>query len=182
MRWSNCRPIVRPTEPTASPTNGGARRMPGGSSGRPGWRRIPDRFARCGSLSKSLHAVPSRWCPPPLPCSSRWNAAPATGIAAWRFTRRNEARHMRTIAVSAPVIKSNFGWTIPVPGANQPGPRLEETLRRHTWQSSSVVEQRTHKPLVGGSNPPSATSSFSRGVQAPEIQSDDGRTLVLECT
>jgi hypothetical protein len=25
------------------------------------------------------------------------------------------------------------------------------------WQSSSAVEQRTHKPLVGGSNPPFAT-------------------------
>lgn len=32
-----------------------------------------------------------------------------------------------------------------------------------TWQSSSGVEQRTHKPLVGGSNPPSATT-FSTGV------------------
>jgi hypothetical protein len=26
------------------------------------------------------------------------------------------------------------------------------------WQRSSVVEQGTHKPLVGGSNPPAATS------------------------
>ena len=26
-----------------------------------------------------------------------------------------------------------------------------------TWQRSSVVEQGTHKPLVGGSNPPAAT-------------------------
>ena len=28
------------------------------------------------------------------------------------------------------------------------------------WQRSSVVEQGTHKPLVGGSNPPAATSRF----------------------
>src|SRR6476620_7048155 len=27
-----------------------------------------------------------------------------------------------------------------------------------SWRSSSVVEQATHKPLVGGSNPPSATN------------------------
>ena len=33
---------------------------------------------------------------------------------------------------------------------------------RRVRQSSSVVEQRTHKPLVGGSNPPSATLGFSR--------------------
>ena len=31
------------------------------------------------------------------------------------------------------------------------------------WQSSSGVEQRTHKPFVGGSNPPSATISPLRG-------------------
>src|SRR5262245_10883310 len=34
---------------------------------------------------------------------------------------------------------------------------LRETVET-TWRSSSVVEQGTHKPLVGGSNPPSATS------------------------
>ena len=31
--------------------------------------------------------------------------------------------------------------------------------RRLAWRSSSVAEQGTHKPLVGGSNPPSATRS-----------------------
>ena len=37
-------------------------------------------------------------------------------------------------------------------------------LHSACWQRSSVVEQRTHKPLVGGSNPPAATSLFDRGV------------------
>ena len=32
---------------------------------------------------------------------------------------------------------------------------------RCPWRSSSVVEQGTHKPLVGGSNPPSATNPRS---------------------
>ena len=32
-------------------------------------------------------------------------------------------------------------------------------------QRSSAVEQRTHKPLVGGSNPPAATWSGSRYLQ-----------------
>ena len=31
------------------------------------------------------------------------------------------------------------------------------SLRSKAWQGSSVVEQGTHKPLVGGSNPPPAT-------------------------
>ncbi len=30
--------------------------------------------------------------------------------------------------------------------------------KQEIWQCSSVVEQRTHKPLVGGSNPPPATT------------------------
>lgn len=30
------------------------------------------------------------------------------------------------------------------------------------WQSSSGVEQGTHKPLVGGSNPPAATRFFKQ--------------------
>ena len=35
------------------------------------------------------------------------------------------------------------------------------------WQSSSGVEQRTHKPLVGGSNPPSATKDFFHQLACP---------------
>jgi integrase len=34
-------------------------------------------------------------------------------------------------------------------------------LTFNAWQRSSVVEQGTHKPLVGGSNPPAATSSIA---------------------
>ena len=36
---------------------------------------------------------------------------------------------------------------------------------RTTWRSSSEVEQGTHKPLVGGSNPPSATRPAPIGPQ-----------------
>src|SRR6187551_880794 len=34
------------------------------------------------------------------------------------------------------------------------------------WRSSSVVEQGTHKPLAGGSNPPSATTSSRDALAA----------------
>ena len=37
-------------------------------------------------------------------------------------------------------------------------------------QSSSVVEQRTHKPLVGGSNPSSGTSLFLLGNRQKPIE------------
>src|SRR6476646_404137 len=36
-----------------------------------------------------------------------------------------------------------------------------------SWRSSSVVEQGTHKPLVGGSNPPSATNQ--PGTRGPSV-------------
>ena len=32
------------------------------------------------------------------------------------------------------------------------------------WQRSSGVEQRTHKPLVGGSNPPAATNKHKSSL------------------
>jgi hypothetical protein len=38
------------------------------------------------------------------------------------------------------------------------GSILSVESTRIQWRSSSVVEQGTHKPLVGGSNPPSATN------------------------
>jgi hypothetical protein len=34
----------------------------------------------------------------------------------------------------------------------------------NTWQRSSGVEQRTHKPLVGGSNPPAATNKHKSSL------------------
>ena|SRR5438094_6502929 len=47
------------------------------------------------------------------------------------------------------------------------------------WRSSSVVEQGTHKPLVGGSNPPSATTSPATAVRpllkAPDSHPDGHR-------
>ena len=33
----------------------------------------------------------------------------------------------------------------------------QNSYNNHSWQRSSVVEQRTHKPLVVGSNPSAAT-------------------------
>ncbi len=41
----------------------------------------------------------------------------------------------------------------------------------HEWQRSSVVEQRTHKPLVGGSNPPAATFLFTHPHAAEKVTS-----------
>jgi hypothetical protein len=38
--------------------------------------------------------------------------------------------------------------------------RVENDYNNSKWQRSSGVEQRTHKPLVGGSNPPAATCLF----------------------
>ncbi len=51
----------------------------------------------------------------------------------------------------------SFRWTSGRVGDTDCASRRARS--RGTWQSSSVVEQRTHKPLVGGSNPPSATRS-----------------------
>ena len=45
-----------------------------------------------------------------------------------------------------------------------------------TWQSSSGVEQRTHKPLVGGSNPPSATTRFFSSSRARNGEMDGDAT------
>ena len=51
-----------------------------------------------------------------------------------------------------------------IPSADRPRRRGPDGCRTQrlsvssgSWRSSSVVEQGTHKPLVGGSNPPSAT-------------------------
>ncbi len=41
--------------------------------------------------------------------------------------------------------------------------------KQEIWQCSSVVEQRTHKPLVGGSNPPPATISPSMTYEDKEV-------------
>ena len=54
----------------------------------------------------------------------------------------------------------NFRWTIPSVDINQL-PLDEAFASRRYRQCSSAVEQRTHKPLVGGSNPPPATIFFS---------------------
>jgi hypothetical protein len=54
----------------------------------------------------------------------------------------------------------NFRWTIPSVDINQL-PLGEAFASRLYRQCSSAVEQRTHKPLVGGSNPPPATNFFS---------------------
>ena len=47
-------------------------------------------------------------------------------------------------------------------------PLTEHFASEELRQCSSAVEQRTHKPLVGGSNPPPATSSFSMAYKANE--------------
>ena len=44
------------------------------------------------------------------------------------------------------------------PASGSVSPRMRSCARIGLWRSSSVVEQGTHKPLVGGSNPPSATN------------------------
>src|SRR6478752_913718 len=41
-------------------------------------------------------------------------------------------------------------------------------VRIRAWRSSSVVEQGTHKPLVGGSNPPSATNHDRDNTALPK--------------
>ena len=48
-----------------------------------------------------------------------------------------------------------FYWTEPSMGDN-PAP-AGKGIPINSWQRSSGVEQRTHKPFVGGSNPPAAT-------------------------
>lgn len=54
---------------------------------------------------------------------------------------------------------TKFLWTIYPSDINPFALRGGVRLQKEPWQCSSAVEQRTHKPLVGGSNPPPATGS-----------------------
>jgi hypothetical protein len=47
--------------------------------------------------------------------------------------------------------------------------RVENDYNSSRWQRSSGVEQRTHKPLVGGSNPPAATFSFYDSISGEGV-------------
>jgi hypothetical protein len=51
----------------------------------------------------------------------------------------------------------------------------------YRWRSSSVVEQGTHKPFVGGSNPPSATSLHSDCIVAFSGHIVEGPGLPGDC-
>ena len=59
----------------------------------------------------------------------------------------------------------------PVPGLTPP---RAPAWKNWQWQRSSGVEQRTHKPFVGGSNPPAATSFH---LLSPAKRSELSRSL-----
>ncbi len=53
-------------------------------------------------------------------------------------------------------------------------------LHSACWQRSSVAEQGTHKPLVGGSNPPAATYLFTRPHTAEKVTSNSTLESILK--
>jgi hypothetical protein len=58
----------------------------------------------------------------------------------------------------------------PGPRNSAPDAKIVVGLGTHTGcQDSSAVEQRTHKPLVGGSNPSPGTNLASRSVQLSHL-------------
>src|SRR5688500_2402868 len=73
------------------------------------------------------------------------------------------------------------GYRVSVSSQSARSVRSLSIRARIAWRSSSVAEQGTHKPLAGGSNPPSATkpspleelaAALARGTDALGVQDD----------
>src|SRR3990172_2202325 len=108
---------------------------------------------------------------PRRPHVARRRPAAAVGGAAQRGTPRTaRPPWSRSRSSTAPCSRpAGGGGTKPGCPKGQTGPigsgrAIEYRARR----SSSVVEQGTHKPLVGGSNPPSATTPLNVADAATE--------------
>ncbi len=91
--------------------------------------------------------------PGPVSCVHRFPSR--TCLRVQPFSRHGFASFSRLARRARPQLLSGRSTALPRPGSSGQTPRKRPPLEH--CQSSSGVEQRTHKPLVGGSNPSSGT-------------------------